>query len=97
MPRRAPEVIVKIPRFLVESVATRELRKAGEAFVRMVIREMKGHCFSISVHTRAMCRRVFPYKPRLMGPANGGWMSEVTTFAIEEDLTDPGDTGDPDV
>lgn len=65
MPRRPPEVIAKIPRFLVEAVAHRELRKAGEALVRLVIREMKGHCYSISVHTRAMCRRVFPYKPRL--------------------------------
>jgi len=51
MPRRPPAVIAKIPRFLVNAVAHRELRKAGEALVRMVIREMKGHCYSISVHT----------------------------------------------
>jgi len=65
MPRRPPAVIAKIPLFLVDAVAHRELRKAGEALVRMVIKEVKGHCYSISVHTRAMCRRVFPYKPRL--------------------------------
>jgi len=65
MPRRSPAVIAKIPLFLLEAVAHRELRNAGEALVRMVIREMKGHCYSISIRTRAMCRRVFPYKPRL--------------------------------
>ncbi|OPY32818.1 MAG: hypothetical protein A4E34_02195 [Methanoregula sp. PtaU1.Bin006] len=65
MPRRPAFVIPKIPQFLIGAVAGREATKAGEALVRIVIREVKGHLFDISVHTRAMCRRVFRYRPKL--------------------------------
>ncbi len=65
MPCRPPLLISGIPLFLIGPVAGYEARKAGEALVRIVIRAVKGHFFNISVHTRAICRRVFPYKPRL--------------------------------
>lgn len=71
MPRRPAIVIPKIPLFLLGPVVGREAKKAGETLVRIVITEMKGHFFSISVHTRAMCRSVFRYKPRL--PDTGTW------------------------
>lgn len=65
MPRRPPSIITGIPRFLIGPVAGPGAAKAVEALVRIVIKEVKGHLFSISVHTRAMCRRVFPYRHRL--------------------------------
>lgn len=65
MPRRPAIVIPKIPLFLLGPVVGREAKTAGETLVRIVITEMKGHFFNISVHTRAMCRRVFRYRPRL--------------------------------
>lgn len=67
MPRRPPLIIAGIPLFLLGPVVGREANKAGEGLVRIVIREMKGHLFDISVHTRSMCRRVFQYRPRLPG------------------------------
>lgn len=65
MTRRLPSVIPKIPLFLPGPVVGRGEKKAGEALVRIVIREMMGHLLDISVHTRAMCRRMFQFRPRL--------------------------------
>ena len=83
MPRRPPHLMYGIPLFLIGPVAGLEAKKAGEALVRIVIREVKGHLFTISVHTRAICRRVFPYKPRLSVTDPGPGLSGISLGMVD--------------
>lgn len=64
MPRRAAVVIPKIPLFLILPVIRKELKKAGEELVRIVVKKVKGHYYDISVRTRTVCRILHPDVPR---------------------------------
>jgi hypothetical protein len=55
MPRRPAVVTPEIPLFLVDPVVRKELKKAGEELVRMVVKKVKGHYYDISVRTRTIC------------------------------------------
>ena len=54
MPRRPAVVTPKIPLFLILPVLRKELKRAGEELVRIVVRKVKGHYYDISVHTRGI-------------------------------------------
>jgi hypothetical protein len=64
MPRRPAGVIRKIPLFLIDAVMKRELKKAGEELVRVVVKLVKGHCYDIFIHTRSVCRALRSPEPR---------------------------------
>jgi hypothetical protein len=64
MPRRPPGIIRKIPLFLIDAVMKRELKKAGEELVRVVVKLVKGHCYDIFIHTRSLCRPLRAPVPR---------------------------------
>jgi hypothetical protein len=57
-------VTPRIPLFLIGAVVSKELKKAGEELVRMVVKKMKGHYYDISVRTRTVCRALRPVLPR---------------------------------
>ena len=64
MPRRPAVVTPKIPLFLIDPVVRKELKKAGEELVRMVVKKVKGHYYDISVRTRRVCRVLHPAVPQ---------------------------------
>jgi hypothetical protein len=64
MPRRPAAVIPEIPLFLIATVVSREVKKAGGELVRIVIKKVKGHCYDIFVHTRSVYRVLRPQVPR---------------------------------
>ena len=64
MPRRPAVVTSKIPLFLLDPVIRKELKKAGEELVRMVVKKVKGHYYDISVRTRTVCRVLHPAVPQ---------------------------------
>lgn len=64
MPRRAAVLTPGIPFFLILPVVQRELKKAGEELVRMVVKQVKGHWYDISVRTRSVYRALRPALPR---------------------------------
>lgn len=64
MPRRPPAIFQKIPLFLIAPLMKRQLKKAGEELVRVVIKLAKGHCYDIFVHTRSVCRALRSPVPR---------------------------------
>jgi hypothetical protein len=55
MPRRPAVVTPRIPLFLILPVIRKELKKAGEELVRIVVKKVKGHYYDISVRTRTIC------------------------------------------
>jgi len=54
MPRKPAVVAPRIPLFLILPVLRRELKRAGEELVRIVVRNGKGHTYDICVHTRGI-------------------------------------------
>jgi len=78
MPRRPPHLMYGIPLFLIGPVAGLEAKKAGEALVRIVIREVKGHLFTISVHTRAIMPPRVPVQARLTVTDTGPGLSGIS-------------------
>jgi len=54
MPRRPAVVTPKIPLFLILPVLRKELKRAGEELVRIVVRKVRGHYYDISIHTRGI-------------------------------------------
>jgi hypothetical protein len=64
MPRRAAVVTPRIPLFLIGPVVTRNVKEVGEELVRIVVKQVKGHFFDISVRTRSVCRALRPEVPR---------------------------------
>jgi len=64
MPRRPAVIFPKIPLFMIDSVVKREVIRAGEELVRVVIRLAKGHYYEISVRTRKVCRMLLPERPK---------------------------------
>jgi hypothetical protein len=54
MPRRPPVVMPRIPLFLIIPVLKKELKRAGEELVRIVVRRVKGNSYDISVHTQGI-------------------------------------------
>ncbi|MHB8053263.1 MAG: hypothetical protein ACYDEZ_08290 [Methanoregula sp.] len=64
MPRRPAVVMPRIPLFLILPVLRKELKRAGEELVRIVVRKVKGHYYEISVRTRTVCRALRPAVPQ---------------------------------
>lgn len=64
MPRRPAGIIRKIPLFLIASVIGKEVKRAGEELVRIIVKKAKGHCYDISVRTRSVERLLRPAVPR---------------------------------
>jgi hypothetical protein len=64
MPRRPAVITSRIPLFLIASVVSRAVKKAGEELVRIVVKKMQGHCCNISVRTRTVCRVLRPAVPQ---------------------------------
>lgn len=54
MPRRPAIVTLRIPLFLILPFLRRELKRAGEELVRIVVRKVKGHFYDICVNTRGI-------------------------------------------
>ncbi len=67
MPRRPAIVIPKIPLFLIGATIKREVKRAGEELVRIVVRRVKGHYYDISVHTQGITHPLQSV-PRAGGP-----------------------------
>jgi len=44
----------RIPLFLILPVLKKELKRAGEELVRIVVRRVKGNSYDISVHTQGI-------------------------------------------
>jgi hypothetical protein len=68
MPRRPAEVTPRIPLFLIGAVVSKEVKKAGEELMRIVIKKVKGHYFDISVRTRSVCRALHAHTTRAETP-----------------------------
>ena len=64
MPRRPAMVMPKIPLFLIGCVVGREVKKAGEELVRIVVKKVKGHYYDIQVRTRTVCRALRAEVPK---------------------------------
>jgi hypothetical protein len=56
MPRRPDVIAPKIPLFLIGPMISREVKKAGEELVRIMVKQVKGHYYDISVRTRTLYR-----------------------------------------
>ena len=54
MPRRPAAVTLRIPLFLILPFLRKELKRAGEELVRIVVRKVKGRSYIISVCTRGI-------------------------------------------
>ena len=64
MPRRPTVITPRIPLFLIASVVSREVKKAGKELVRIVVKKVKGHYYDISIRTRSVCRVIRPDVPQ---------------------------------
>jgi hypothetical protein len=58
MPRRPAIIVPRIPLFLITSVVSREVKKAGEELVRIVVKKAKGHYYNVSIRTRSVNREL---------------------------------------
>lgn len=58
MPRRPAIIVPRIPLFLITSVVNREVKKAGEELVRIVVKKAKGHYYNVSIRTRSVNREL---------------------------------------
>jgi hypothetical protein len=63
MPRRPDVIAPRIPLFLIASVVSREVKKAGEELMRIVVKKVKGHYYDIRVRTRSVRRALLPEIP----------------------------------
>jgi hypothetical protein len=54
MPRRAAVVMPEIPLFLILPVIRKELKRAGEELVRIVVKKVNRHFYHISVRTQTI-------------------------------------------
>ena len=66
--RKLAMVTSTIPLFLIASVVSREVKKAGEELVRIVVKKMQGPSYTFSVRTRTVCRVLRPAVPQSMTP-----------------------------
>ena len=64
MPRRPAVITSKILLFLIPSLVRKEVKKAGEELVRIVVKKVKGHYYDISVRTWSVCRVLHPVVPQ---------------------------------
>jgi hypothetical protein len=64
MPRRPAVHMPRIPLFLITSIVSREVKRAGEELVRIVVKKVKGHSYDIYVHTRRVYRVLRPDIPQ---------------------------------
>lgn len=58
MPRRPPEILTKIPLFLIPTAIRNAIGIASEEIVRIVIRKTSHHFYNISIHTRTIKREL---------------------------------------
>jgi hypothetical protein len=71
MPRRPPVVMPRIPLFLILPALKKELKRAGEELVRIVVRRVKGNSYDISVHTQGI-EHPLQSVPRIGRPCRKG-------------------------
>lgn len=64
MPRRAAAVLTKVPLFLVPAIIKKEVKKAGEELVRIVVKKVNRHYYNVSVRTRSINRELRANVPR---------------------------------
>lgn len=58
MPRRPAAVLEKVPLFLIPPMIKKEITRAGEELVRIVVKKSSRHFYNISVHTRSLKREL---------------------------------------
>ena len=58
MPRRPPEILSRIPVFLIPSMIRDAITKAGEELVKIVIKKGNHHYYNITIHTRSIKREL---------------------------------------
>ena len=58
MPRRAAVQTPKVPLFLVAAIVKKEVKKAGEELVRIVVKKTGRHYYNVSVRTRSINREL---------------------------------------
>ena len=68
MPRRPAVIAPRIPLFLITSVVRREVKKAGEELVRIVVKKVGRHYYNVSVRTRSVNRELRSYVPQAKIP-----------------------------
>jgi hypothetical protein len=64
MPRRAAAVSTKVPLFLIPAIIKKEVKKAGEELVRIVVKKVGRHYYNVSVRTRSISRELRAKVPR---------------------------------
>ncbi|OPX65168.1 MAG: hypothetical protein A4E34_02452 [Methanoregula sp. PtaU1.Bin006] len=58
MPRRPAVLTPKVPLFLIPSIIQKEVKRAGEELVRIVVKKAGRHYYNVSVRTRSICREL---------------------------------------
>ena len=58
MPRRAAVMTPKVPLFLISAIIKKEVKKAGEELVRIVVKKAGRHYYNDSVRTRSINREL---------------------------------------
>ena len=64
MPRRLAIIVPRISLFLITTIAGREVKKAGEELMRIVVKKAKGHYYNVSIRTRSVNRELRASVPR---------------------------------
>jgi hypothetical protein len=64
MPRRAAVMTQKVPLFLISAIVKKEVKKAGEELVRIVVKKAGRHYYNVSVRTRSISRELRAGVPR---------------------------------
>ena len=60
-----PAIIMpRILLFLITSMVSREVKKAGEELMRIVVKKAKGHYYNVSIRTRSVNRELRSSVPR---------------------------------
>ena len=58
MTRRPAIIVPRISLFLITTIAGREVKKAGEELMRIVVKKAKGHYYNVSIRTRSVNREL---------------------------------------
>ena len=58
MPRREAVITPKAPLSLISAIVKKEVKKAGEELVRIVVKKVGRHYYNVSVRTRSISREL---------------------------------------
>ncbi len=72
MPRRPARVRPDVPLFLIPPVIKKEIGRAGEELVRIVVRKTSLHYYNVSIHTRSVNRELQAELARAGKPGRSG-------------------------